>query len=115
MHKYIVHRILDGSQFEPANGFIAVGNFQCTGNESNFLDCNFDTTPDCSHQQDVELTCIAQNCTEGEIFLYEGDTPFDGTVEVCINGTLGTVCDDGWDSVDASVACRQLGYSSIGK
>ena len=34
-----------------------------------------------------------------------------GLVEVFYNGSWGYVCGNGWTKVEASVTCKQLGYS----
>ena len=56
-----------------------------------------------------------RNCVvEGEIRLMGGSTSREGRVEMCLGGTWGTICDNGWGSADAQVVCRQLGHSSLG-
>ena len=59
-------------------------------------------------------------CSDGDIRVI-GETEDDvkdgrlrGRVEVCLRGRYGTICDEEWNHQDASVFCRQLGYSPYG-
>lgn len=54
-------------------------------------------------------------CNDGDIRVQSGANAREGRVEICNRQAWGTVCDDLWDTVDAGVACTQLGYAAAGK
>ena len=53
-------------------------------------------------------------CRNGDIRLVNGTSIYEGRVEICWNETWGTVCDGMWSESSAQVACRQLGYPTVG-
>ena len=64
---------------------------------------------------DEEIITTAAPCKTGELRLAGGIIENEGRVEICMNNVWGTVCDDLWSSTDATVVCRQLGYSTQGQ
>ena len=49
-------------------------------------------------------------CEHGSLRLVSGGAANKGRLEICINFVWGTVCDDSFNTNDAKVVCRQLGY-----
>lgn len=54
-------------------------------------------------------------CQTGDVRLVNGTSPSEGRVEICMGGVWGTVCDNAWDQLDASIVCRQLMFSRFRK
>ena len=55
-------------------------------------------------------TCIVLLLT---VRLAGSTLPYEGRLEVYYNGIWGTVCDDSFGDVDATVACKSLGSGLI--
>ena len=54
-------------------------------------------------------------CQDGDVQLADGSYNNVGRIDLCVNGIWGTICSNSFDNKDASIVCRQLGYSSFGK
>ena len=52
---------------------------------------------------------LSSDAQTGQLRIASGTTK-KGRIEIYYNSAWNTICDDGWDNVDATVACKQLGY-----
>lgn len=58
--------------------------------------------------------CTVSDCSDGDVRLTGGNSS-SGTVELCQDNSYGSVCDHGWDIINAGVVCGQLGFSFSSK
>ncbi|XP_041372563.1 deleted in malignant brain tumors 1 protein-like [Gigantopelta aegis] len=99
------------AHFGQSTGPIWLDNVNCTGSEQNLDQCSFPGwgIHDCAHREDVGVRCqLSVRLVNGSGIRTQG------RVEIKINGTWGTVCDDGFDSKDASVICAMMGFNRLG-
>ena len=52
-------------------------------------------------------------CVDGDIKVVNG-MDNEGTVLMCLNGLWSMISEDGWDTQEAQVTCRTLGYPTNG-
>ncbi|CAC5390291.1 DMBT1 [Mytilus coruscus] len=95
-----------GAYFGEGTGPVFLDRLGCSGNEKHLDSCSssglFATS--CQHSHDIGLSCQS-------IRFADGAGPFEGRVELNINGQWGTICDKQFGLADAEVLCRMAGYS----
>ena len=102
------------AHFGQGSGPIVMDNVDCTGNEQSLIDCTHTTDHNCHHFEDAGVVCSTPCEHDGQLALFDGWTNMEGRIEICKNGVWGTVCDNEFDQVDASVICKQLGFPHEG-
>ena len=103
-------------QFTRQHDDLVVTDVACTGNENRLIDCQYmnTTDPDCELRTHAGVICQPP-CPFGSVRLADNKSPLEGRVEVCTSAGWGTVCDNGWNTADGRVVCRQLGHSTLSK
>ncbi|XP_037830972.1 deleted in malignant brain tumors 1 protein-like isoform X2 [Kryptolebias marmoratus] len=85
---------------------IWLDNVGCTGSETHLTNCSHNGfgIHNCGHGEDAGVIC-----SDYSVRLVGSNQACSGRIEIYYKATWGTVCDDGWDTNDAEVVCRQLG------
>ncbi|XP_071502519.1 scavenger receptor cysteine-rich domain-containing group B protein-like [Diadema antillarum] len=98
----------------PSNGLpVLLDGLQCNGSEASLFDCPSsgwanNENCDLESSQSAGVVC---NVPTIVIDLLSGSSSFEGVVRYREDTTSGLICDEDWGDREATVVCRQLGYT----
>lgn len=104
---YLSARVLLPGQFGRPLRYVHTVNINCTGNETDILDCEHEMGF-CSSFNYASVLCSHQDASPNTTVSIEQHDS--GRVLVSQFGINGTVCRSGWDSTAASVLCQENGF-----
>ncbi|XP_071095519.1 uncharacterized protein [Haliotis cracherodii] len=95
-----------------SRSYSVMENVQCTGSENNLVTCHHDV-PTSRYCRGPDASVACYNGTAATAFTWSLADGNNYTGEVIVNymNMVGRICTDDWDDKDATVACRELGYS----
>uniref|UniRef100_A0A3B3XDU2 Lysyl oxidase homolog n=1 Tax=Poecilia mexicana TaxID=48701 RepID=A0A3B3XDU2_9TELE len=110
------------AKYGNGQGKIWLDNVLCNGGEKSIDLCKSRGwgNSDCTHDEDAGVVCkderipgfVDSNIIDSNVRLKGGARLGEGRVEVLKDNEWGTVCDDRWSLLSASVVCRELGFGS---
>ncbi|XP_059506691.1 lysyl oxidase homolog 3B-like isoform X5 [Stegostoma tigrinum] len=110
------------AKYGKGTGRVWLDNLDCRGTEKDVSECKslgWGQT-DCTHEEDAGVICkderipgfVDSNVISLSVRLKAGARIGEGRVEILKGTEWGTICDDRWNTVSASVVCRELGFGS---
>ncbi|VDI52977.1 deleted in malignant brain tumors 1 protein [Mytilus galloprovincialis] len=107
----IAYKHDEQSTSESSRGPYWLSDFNCTGEEKALLDCPHQSRMSLGNCSDTHIASVLCFKDEGiKYYMSDGGSHY-GRVEISVGGINGTICDAGWDNKDASVFCRQFGFT----
>ena len=111
-------RAINGSEFGISPIGIVLTDVKCSGDSrESITDCAYGeldravgATAQCSGEAYVAGVICSRECYDGNARLGGSEAYYEGRVEVCHNSRWRTICDIGWDDIDATIACRSIQF-----
>lgn len=102
------------ARYRSGKGRVRLGDVQCNGNEENLAFCPYKDYSVCSQSGEAGVKCRSVSDSIQPRIPYRlsgGNSRSEGRVEVYHDRKWGTICDRGWDLIDAGIFCRMLAYA----